>query len=457
MEEPVTVPAIAAPGKVAPLPQPWEEKVSRSSGETYYYNPQTNESTFERPGGLPQPWEERTSQSTGDRYYFNPQTGESTYDRPPPDAGGGDGGERASGGLPHPWEERRSRTTGETYYFNTETEESTYERPAAKPAAVPPDGSLPRPWEERVSRRSGGVYYYNPQTEQSTFERPTALPHPWEERVSRSSGHKYYFNPQTQESSYERPEAAMAATTTAGGGKTARALPQPWEERVSRSTGDTYYFNPQTEESTYERPEPETLQGSATLLSEDASLPLGWTRTRSRHTSLGTAEPHYTNLLTREATFERPRTPRRPERREGSQLHGGVHSRDEGTDEQEDVDVAELLRQQRAALTLQCGWRQLLARRRHARELDEAMSRSLFRRFADRSLRYNGRSEPGLRLARADELLRLSGVLGGSSEGEEGAEGALGFWRLAGLGRQEAMDFETFMSCLAHFQAEAAG
>ena len=64
------------------LPQPWEEKVSRSSGETYYYNPQTNESTFERPGGLPQPWEERTSQSTGDKYYFNPQTGESTYDRP---------------------------------------------------------------------------------------------------------------------------------------------------------------------------------------------------------------------------------------------------------------------------------------------------------------------------------------------------------------------------------------
>ena len=148
--------------------------------------------------------------------------------------------------------------------------------------------------------------------------------------------------------------------------------------------------------------------------------------------------------------------PRRPERREGSQLHGGDHSRDEET-EQEDVDVAELLRQQRAALTLQCGWRQLLARRRHARELDEAMSRALFRRFADRSLRYNGRSEPGLRLARADELLRLSGVLGGSSEEEEDAEGALGFWRLAGLGRQEAMDFETFMSCLAHFQAEAAG
>ena len=82
MEEPVTVPAIAAPGKVAPLPQPWEEKVSRSSGETYYYNPQTNESTFERPGGLPQPWEERTSQSTGDRYYYNPQSNESTYERP---------------------------------------------------------------------------------------------------------------------------------------------------------------------------------------------------------------------------------------------------------------------------------------------------------------------------------------------------------------------------------------
>ena len=53
MEEPVTVPAIAAPGKAAPLPQPWEERTSQSTGDKYYFNPQTNESTYERPKGKP--------------------------------------------------------------------------------------------------------------------------------------------------------------------------------------------------------------------------------------------------------------------------------------------------------------------------------------------------------------------------------------------------------------------
>ncbi len=71
------------------LPAPWEERVSRSTGEVYYFNPETDESTYDRPGeartdarGLPSPWEERVSRSSGEVYYFNSETGESTYNHP---------------------------------------------------------------------------------------------------------------------------------------------------------------------------------------------------------------------------------------------------------------------------------------------------------------------------------------------------------------------------------------
>ena len=77
------------PGNTGALPLPWEERVSRSSGEVYYFNSETGESTYSRPGaapadprGLPAPWEERVSRSSGEVYYFNPQTNESTYTRP---------------------------------------------------------------------------------------------------------------------------------------------------------------------------------------------------------------------------------------------------------------------------------------------------------------------------------------------------------------------------------------
>ena len=89
----------------ATLPTPWEERVSRTTGEIYFFNPVTNESTFNKPGephsnvhALPAPWEERVSRSTGNVYYFNPDTNESTYDRP---------GEFLEP-LPEGWEEKIS-------------------------------------------------------------------------------------------------------------------------------------------------------------------------------------------------------------------------------------------------------------------------------------------------------------------------------------------------------------
>ena len=144
------------------LPDGWEMATSRSTGEVYYVNDVTGESTFERPlvaasatmdsnteRPLPEVWEAATSQSTGQVYYINSVTGESTYDDPREDSGGysyvengmvyWDGDvDRGSGGdgsgdvdgspLPVGWNMATSER-GDTYYWHDETGETTYDRP----------------------------------------------------------------------------------------------------------------------------------------------------------------------------------------------------------------------------------------------------------------------------------------------------------------------------------------
>jgi hypothetical protein len=96
------------------LPAPWEERVSRSTGDVYYFNPETDESTYERPGAartaarvLPAPWEERVSRSSGDVYYFNSETGESTYTYP-----GDSASTTAAAGLAMTRQRRNGATKG---------------------------------------------------------------------------------------------------------------------------------------------------------------------------------------------------------------------------------------------------------------------------------------------------------------------------------------------------------
>ena len=74
---------------------------------------------------LPAGWATAVSQSTGDMYYINTLTNESTYDRPTQPAVADSGWEE----LPEGWEERISRSTGHTYYVHLESGHSTYDRP----------------------------------------------------------------------------------------------------------------------------------------------------------------------------------------------------------------------------------------------------------------------------------------------------------------------------------------
>merc|ERR1719433_122505 len=51
------------------LPPGWLRITSKSTGQIYYFNKDTQETTFDAP--LPEGWVQQVSKSTGKTYYFN--------------------------------------------------------------------------------------------------------------------------------------------------------------------------------------------------------------------------------------------------------------------------------------------------------------------------------------------------------------------------------------------------
>jgi len=62
------------------LPPGWIRITSRNTGKTYFYNKETQESSFEFP--LPEGWVKQVSKSTGKTYYFHARRKFSTFVRP---------------------------------------------------------------------------------------------------------------------------------------------------------------------------------------------------------------------------------------------------------------------------------------------------------------------------------------------------------------------------------------
>lgn len=144
-----------------PLPAGWMRVVSRSTGEVYYYCPETNETTFDKPtqaaellsnkkNTLPEGWSQRVSRGNGRVYYWHAETNKSQFEIPT-EADAGVGGPSSSspetfmevtprfdndpkqskGDLPEGWEQIQSKTTGQPYYFNFNTKQSQFEHPCA--------------------------------------------------------------------------------------------------------------------------------------------------------------------------------------------------------------------------------------------------------------------------------------------------------------------------------------
>lgn len=130
----------------------WQELKDEASGQAYYYNSHTGETTWTTPPELQQQatpkneWWELFDASRGRPYFYNPSTQQTVWEAPPgvtplvivPESGGG---AAANGGQ---WNEVVDLKSGLTYYVNSATGQSSWVKPGSgsQQAAAPPPPSL---------------------------------------------------------------------------------------------------------------------------------------------------------------------------------------------------------------------------------------------------------------------------------------------------------------------------
>jgi len=104
-------------------PSEWEEKISRTTGKTYYHHKPTGATTFQHPEAASSE-KKKVIKVTGTAAESSVQDG-------------------ADAPLPPGWIQKVSRSTGVTYYYNAATDTSVWERPLAPPLPRSPAGLDP--------------------------------------------------------------------------------------------------------------------------------------------------------------------------------------------------------------------------------------------------------------------------------------------------------------------------
>jgi len=335
------------------LPPGWIAVVDPDSGDTYYVNEATGETTWDRPSSpsnhasqsslhasqrsvnssghgtnassddnderLPPGWLAVLDPDSGDHYYVNESTGETTWDHPGTPAGqnktpsvfdasmassyftlGDDDDDDDDGSLPHGWLAVDDPTSGDTYYVNEATGETTWDRP---------------PGEHRASSRSFGAS----QPSIHTSDDDADLPPGWLSVDDPDTGDTYYVNKETGESTWDKPssgidgnspsqdEYTVDQTTTTGGDGDEDLLPN-WFSVVDQTSGDVYYANEVTGETSWDRPVDPNRGGGGGSNDGGADdddndgLPSGWFAVADP----ASGDTYYVNEVTGETTWDRP-------------------------------------------------------------------------------------------------------------------------------------------------------
>lgn len=138
------------------LPGGWVEASDPSSGKVYYYNSQTQITSWERPESV-----EGASDPATAAAATNEQSEEKVEESSDPEM------------LADGWIEVQDPGTGKTYYYNQSTEETSWEKPTSGSA-----GQLTEGWAEVVDPNTGNIYYYNSSTNETSWTKPVAEEHP---------------------------------------------------------------------------------------------------------------------------------------------------------------------------------------------------------------------------------------------------------------------------------------
>ena len=258
------------------LPAGWIMLEDVDSGEAYYANEATGESTWDKPtiqqtvieeknfdDNHPPDWIALEDADSGETYYLNQLTMATTWDRPT--AGNGsetevnDGEQQSSensglsdhnGDLPPGWEAIFDPSSGDNYFAHV-SGETQWEPPEFDQAEhdVAVDGS-------GEQGRSGG----NDSFELSLDE---ILPPGWFAAIDEDSGDHYYCNEVTGETTWDIPTDSAIANEKLNNSNQApvvevdekyHGIPPGWFATTDPDRAELYFCNEETGETTWDRP-----------------------------------------------------------------------------------------------------------------------------------------------------------------------------------------------------------
>ena len=204
---------------------PWMP-VEDENGQVYYFNSETNETSWDPPSG----WEEALKQTPPNQEEFNAVATD----------GGGE------------WQEMLDESSGRSYFYNPATEETSWENPYLKEqqhtVSNATDGSATidgaSDWG-LYTDESGTSYYYNSATEETSWEAPDGF-EGTSEAVDLSANVEYTgTNGMLVDADY---------LDASGVGATVTAAASDWVEQWDEDSGMAFYFNTATNETQWEMP-----------------------------------------------------------------------------------------------------------------------------------------------------------------------------------------------------------
>ena len=240
------------------LPPNWIALTDPSSGDTYWANEVTGESTWDKPtmapeeksavqstmsdkskeiDDLPPDWVALEDPDSGDTYYLNQATMETTWDHPTGEVDDKSGTSRLSNAV-SATSQQPSVTSQELSVVGQEVSEGS--------AIDQPDdeGELPPGWEAIFDDATGDTYYAHVNGD-TQWERPERV----EDNTEHDKQQALVTLPQSQEDSEQSGSHQQPPQESGDEG-----LPEGWYSCVDPDSGDSYYVNEATQETSWDRP-----------------------------------------------------------------------------------------------------------------------------------------------------------------------------------------------------------